>query len=195
MTLVEILVASAIFLVASVGVYNLFMSGARTTAVSMWYSKSNIDLRNGLRMVREDLMKASYPSTVADGETVIRRDAQYMLRAADGRTELAGATGGGGTLLSFTMCKPEVNVAGVTSAGSEVSCSLEADGNKLRYRRGGANPVDRVIISDVDYVEITRQPHPDDAEKQLVTIEVGTVHPVYPQSKVAEKTSAKVEVE
>jgi hypothetical protein len=71
-----------------------------------------------------------------------------------------------------------------------------AEGTTLRYvREGGANPIDAVIVHDVDFVELSSEADPNDAEKSLVTIQAGTVHPVYPQSKAYEKTVAKVEVE
>jgi len=192
-TLVEALIATAIMLVACIGVYELFYSGARTAAVGMWYSKSNIELRNGLRLIRDDLSKASYPSVVTDSDTIVTKTPDYFVNIISGRTDVA--SGGGGTLITFHMCKPQLNVAGIAPKASEdVLCQLIVDNKQLRYvRSGGANPMNKIIISDVNFVELSSE-FSSDANKQLISIEIGTIHPLFEQSKVSEKTGAKVEV-
>jgi len=192
MTLVEILIGAAIMSIAAVGIYELFFSGAKTAAVSMWRSASNIELRNGLRLISEDLGRASYPSVVHDGGTDIDRDVKCTIQG--GRTDVRA--GGAGTLLDFYMCKPEITVAGTGRAGERIHCTLEVEGRTLRYRRdSGPTPLDKVIIHDVDYVELGSTPAADDPEKNLVSIEIGTVHPSFDTTKVVERTEAKVEVD
>lgn len=192
MTLIEILIGAAILAIAVFGIYELFFSGAKTAALSIWRSNSTTDLKNGLYRLRNDLGRASYPSTVTDSDTLV--DDSKKCTIAEGRTEL-NAGPGASNLMEFWICKPEITIAGASKAGEEMHCVLEAEGNKLRYRRDGSSPMDKIIVSDVEYVELSKEESDKDPNKSIVTIEIGTVHPKYETTKVIEKTKAKVEVE
>ena len=189
MTIMEILIGAAIMSIAAIGIYELFFSGAKTAALSMWRTKSNTELRNTFQLLRNDMGRASYPSTITDMGTDIEKDVKCTI--AGGRTE----AGSDKTLVDFYMCKPEMAIAGTNKAGERIHCVLALEGNKIRYTRDGPNPMNKVVISDVEYVDISSEAAADDAEKSVVTIEVGTIHPKFETTKVIDKTTAKVEVE
>lgn len=190
-TIVEVLIAAAIMSIATVAVYNLFFSGAKTAAVGMWRSKSNQDLRNGLRLIREDLARATYPSVVNDGGTEWPDRENHHCTIIPGRTD----AGSDATLLSFYMCTPELNIGGVAKAGDKTHCQLSVEGNKLRYTREGTQNMNKILISDFDYVDISSEASAENVEKNNVTVEIGTIHPLYKATKVVQKLVAKVEVE
>lgn len=190
-TITEVLIASAIMTLASVAVYNMFFSGAKTAAVGMWRSRSNQDLRNGLRLIREDLARATYPSVVTDSGTQWPDRENYHCTVIPGRTE----AGLDAPVLSFHICTPELNVAGVSKAGEKTHCQLTVEGDKLRYSREGTLTMDKVIVRDLEYIDISSEVSAENVEKNNVTIEIGTIHPLYKTTKVVEKLVAKVEVE
>lgn len=191
MTLFEILIGAAIMSIAAFGIYELFFSGAKTAALSMWRTKSNTELRNTFQLLRNDMGRASYPSTITDSGTDIEKDKKCTI--AGGKTDLTG--GGDKVLLDYWMCKPSMEIAGTSKAGEQVHCVLKAEGNKLRYTRDGPNPKNKIVVTDVEYVDISTEAAADDPEKSVVTIEIGTIHPKFETTKVIDKTTAKVEVE
>jgi hypothetical protein len=186
-----VLIASAVMTLFSLAVYNLFFSGAKTAAVGMWRSKSNQELRNGIRLIREDLARATYPSVVTDGGTLWPDRENHHCTMVSGRTE----AGLDAPVLSFFICTPELNVAGVAKAGEKTNCQLKVEGNNLRYLREGTMTMDKIVVSDLEYIDISSEVSSENVEKNNVTIEIGTIHPLYKNVKVVEKTVAKVEVE
>jgi type II secretory pathway pseudopilin PulG len=150
-TLVEILVATAIFTGILYVVVNIFLTGSRQTAMLLWYTKTQTELRNGLRWLREDLQKASnfteitqarvnrgnedqfavlLPGTASPSDTLPPKFIKLDFSLKDNQEE-------GKKLLEFYMCKPRR--AGFSDAenfpGEVVRGQLFADKNVLRYKR------------------------------------------------------------
>jgi len=190
-TLVEVLVAAAILTLASVGIYNLFFSGAKTAVVGLWRSKCNQDLRNGLRLIREDLARATYPSVVTDTGTEWPDRDSHHCTIIPGRTEV----GSDATLLSFYMCTPDFDIAGETKPGEKTYCQLAIEGNQLRYTREGTQAMNKILVHDLEYVDLSSEVSTANVEKNTITIEIGTIHKIYKNTKVIQKLVAKAEVE
>jgi prepilin-type N-terminal cleavage/methylation domain-containing protein len=191
-TLVEILIATAVMSLAAFVVYEIFYSGAKTTAVGMWRSHSTQELRNGLRLIREDLARATYPSKVTDSGTEWPDRDSHHCKIISGRTEAFSD----GVVLSFFICSPEVNVGGETQSAAEIThCQLSVEGNKLHYTREGTMKLNKILVNDLEYIDISSEASSDNVEKNTITIEIGTKHPKFERTKVSEKVIAKVEVE
>lgn len=199
MTLVEGVIASLVLSLVVVIAWRLFMTGAKSAELAAWHTKCQQQLRNGLKLLRDDIAHASYPSEVGPTAVNVTRPG-FGFKFHPGQVTLSD--GAASTALAeFWICRPTKTGFGAAEddPGERIHATLATDGNTVRYKKEGAvNPAhncDRVLFDEVDYVKL-EGPASAPAEKaSTCAIEVKTVHKIWKQSGVIERTVAKVEVD
>ena len=63
-TLVEVLMAMAIFVMLLVGVYKLFIGGSQTAGKGQWINLTVDQMRNALSFISGEIKSATYPTTL-----------------------------------------------------------------------------------------------------------------------------------
>jgi prepilin-type N-terminal cleavage/methylation domain-containing protein len=135
-TLVEIIVAASVFSLFFLGAFNLYRIGSNMFLQGSWKLQKQKEAERFLAILRERLEMASSPSVVS--QTVVNEQTVHIYTLASGTevTEPVGET----RVLLFTICKPNVQPAGISgmimphvltlrrNAGSKLS-TLVLDGS------------------------------------------------------------------
>lgn len=197
-TLVEMLVAVSITSLIMILLWNLFGSGSRSVAYGTWYSSRTAELRTFLRMFREDLAKATYPSKIEPSKiTVTDSDPEHHVGYKKGRTTLTRG-GGAQELLRFHICKPDrTAMTDAPLQPADILCVVEAKGNVIHYKKSGTGDVraeetfDKDVIRDVEWVDLALRETSADVEATLV-IKIRVVHPTEKGKGGEETTTARI---
>lgn len=163
-TLVEMLVAMFITSLISVVLWNLFGSGSRAAAYGTWHSSRVQELRQCLRMVREDLSKATYKSEITPTAVTVHdtaADSAYFIGHRPGQTNLPGTV----DFLDYHICRPDRTAMPENVQPADIRVKLSANVTTLHYERssvsGAVKPedlYDRDVVRDVMEVEIKLTP-------------------------------------
>lgn len=199
MTLVEIMVATLLTSLIMMMLWKLVGSGSQAAAYGTWYSSRIAELRTGLRMIREDLAKATYQSTITPtAVTVIENDATHHIGYKNTLPQI-DLTGGTFNILEFHICKPDRTAVG-GAAGVDITCTLQARGTSLHYTKAGAGALpeetfDKDIIRDVQWVkcELLEPNGPLNEGSLVITVRVR--HPWQTEKGAEEKTLAKLAIQ
>lgn len=200
LTLVEILVATLLTSLIMIVLWNLVGSGSKAAAYGTWYSSRIAELRNGLRMLREDLAKSTYPSTITPSSVnVTEGDANFHIGYKKDQTDL---TGGNIDILVFHICKPDRSAmpAPENYPKADITCTLQARGTVLHYTKAGTGNVkpeetfDKDLIRDVQWVkcELIENNGTDGEASLVVTVRVR--HPFQTEKGAEERTVAKLAI-
>jgi hypothetical protein len=198
-TLVETTLAVALLCVVMVVAWQLFRTSALSAAKTAWHTKCQQQLRNGLRLLRDDLAKASYPSVVGPTSVTVSK-AGKGFRYKKGKLTLTEA-GGETPLMGFYICKPKkTGFGGPDDApGDTIHATLTAKGNTIVYRKEGATDpnhnLDKVVFDEVDFVNLDGPDSMPAERSTTILLEVKTIHKIWLQSGVLERTNPKIEVE
>ncbi len=207
-TLVEMMIAVVITALIMTMLWELFGSGSRAAAYGTWYSSRVQELRTTLRMIREDLAKATYPSVMDPAGhpkvKVTDSDATFYIGRHDGKTTFPTTA----DLLQYHICRPDMTKMPENVPPADLLVTLKAAGTIVKYTRKGQSgsygPEDEYnpdglkdTIHDVDFVEITLNPNkPGDADGSQATGDsTGTltvkIHCTFPfdKNKGAEETT------
>ncbi len=198
-TIIETLITAAILSIVFVVVWQLYRAGARSAELTAWHTKCQQQLRNGLRLIRDDLARASYPSIVGPTSVSVTKVGRGF-RYHKGKVDLA--EGGGDTpLMDFYICKPQRAGFGGSDdeSGETIHATLTARGNTVVYKKEGAadaaRNLDQVLFDEVEWLELDG-PDSAPAEKSTtIVIKARTIHKIWKQSGVLEQTQPKLEVE
>ena len=194
-TLVEVLMAAAVLSIMAAAAFKIFGSTNRANVQSLWMSKAQNEARALLSLLRNDMSKATCPSTVTD--TAVQRDA-CTFTAAQGASALPGDK----ALIEFQINTPEVATATDNTPGTQSDCALRSFGTTLNYTRQGTGPpaLNRDMVEDVVRVEITVRANAGEAFDNggsVLDIEIEMRHPnvgEFPNVHLIEKTTARVPV-
>lgn len=199
MTLVEILVSTLLTSLILTMLWQLFGSGSKATAYGTWYSGRIAELRNGLRLLREDIGKATYASTITPTSvTVVDTDTNKHIGYKNSATPIM-LTGGTQDLLVFHIQKPDRTAmpAPDNLQPADITCTLQARGTTLHYTKSGTGSVlaeetiDKDLIRDVEWVQFTLSENNGPDGEASLQIHVRCKHPQQPEKGVDEKTVAK----
>lgn len=198
-TLVEVLVASAVLsMLVSFG-YKVFFAVSASFQKGNWALATQSKLRNGLNFVREEMQKASYHSRVqVNGTVVTKDDYEFSLSAAD---EIVG----NGNIAKWFIGFPFKSSDGT---GAVFECELKLVGGSLLYSKqilDGGEPSERtfnnhIVIENVSKITLALEPvDPDEPlSGNMVVLDVEIEHADkvrHPEAKVMAQTGAKVQVE
>ena len=212
-TLIEMLVAMFITSLVCIVLWDLFGSGTRAMAYGTWYSSRIAELRTTLRILREDLAKATYPSVIKlsrPSVTVTDTDPNFYVGYHPGKTTFPFT----GNLLLFHICRPDRTAMPEATPACDILGTLEGAGAIGRYSRKGQsgtygpeeeyNPAKLLdTVHDVDFVEVTLIPNVvGDADGSQATGDsTGTltlkIHCTYPWDKqkgCEETTNCKLNI-
>ncbi len=148
-TLVEVLIASAVFSLFMAGLFLLFRSGQNASAQAFWIQRISGSLRNTTRHISQTVQKSSYPSTIVfPGNILENTGNDFRLHFTSRGTLFATqsisvpAPGPLGTqFLRFVESFPEKQGFNVNNAASLTYhiYSLSSQG-KIYYHRYDENP-------------------------------------------------------
>lgn len=195
-TIMEVLIASALMSALLIGAWRIYVASARGAERAAWYTRSEVELRNALRMLREDLARASYASTLHINQPA-EIDRTTLARYLPGRLEAGEDVDE--TLLTWYVCRPDRNELGDPGPdpAERMVCTLSLKGNVLHYTRtgsfGGSRDLERELVHQVEWVEVSRNAT-GDPDVNTCTLKVKTVHPTHSRTGVEMDVSAKVEV-
>lgn len=199
MTLVEMMVATLLTALIMIMLWKLIGSGSQAAAYGTWYSSRIAELRNGLRMAREDLAKSTYPSVITPTTvTVTEADANFYIGYKTGQTPAGGTV----DILRFHICKPDRSSmpAPENLPLADITCTLQMRGTVLHYEKAGTGDVkpeetfDRDLIRDVEWVKCDLiEKNGTDGEASLV-ITVRVRHPWQLEKGAEERTVAKLAI-
>ncbi|MBI3890077.1 MAG: hypothetical protein HY303_00950 [Candidatus Wallbacteria bacterium] len=204
MTLVEGVVAVLVLSLVVIIAWRVFTTAAKSAELSAWHTKCQQQLRNGLKLLRDDLAHASYPSIVGPTAVQITK-AGRGFKFHKGKVDCAG--GAADTpLLDFYICKPKRQgfdaVTDAKNPGLEIHATLATKGNTVVYKKVGATgpdaPVlncDRVLFDEVDYIALDGPASAPAETSTTCSIQIKTIHKFWKQSGVVEQTMPKVEVD
>ena len=63
-TLVEVIIALAIFSLLLTGIYRVFIGGSKTAGKGQWINNTVDQMRNALSFISAEIRKATYPTTM-----------------------------------------------------------------------------------------------------------------------------------
>lgn len=188
-TLVEILVAFAVFAVLAVGVFQVFSSANRANAQAEWYSGAQNEARNLFSVLRTDMAKASCPNTVTAGGS------NWTACAI---TVVTGAPVADGTVISFPINEPDLSAVGGAGAASS-QCTLVKAGRVLTYTRtAGAESALTLQVDDVDAMTIERSTVEvtgmnSGRSNVRIHLEINHSNPtLFPNARLEEETTARL---
>lgn len=198
-TLVEVLVASAVLsLLITVG-YRVFFAVSASFQKGNWALTTQNKLRNGLNFVREEMQKASYLSRVQINGTVItKEDYEFHLSAAD---EITGNANIAKWFIGIPFKPSE-------GTGAVFECELKLNDGQLLYSKqilNGGDPSERtfnnyIVIDNVSKVTLALE-EVDPGEPMagnLVVLDVEVEHADkarHPEARIMAQSGAKIEVE
>ncbi len=208
-TLVEVLIGSCVLVVLFAGCWMLFSTVRRMNDISTWQTARQVEMRVGLQMVREDLMRACYPTIVDRASSEVVQEASHRLFFKDGGPHVLSSAPAG-EYLRFYACKPSKN-CGTSSdtPGNVMECKLSVEGTSLRYERihgpvpgiTGNEPdmpaFNKLIINDVAELNIQLSSTASaEYTMNFCTMSVRCLHPKPDcNTQVTEETGAKIEVD
>lgn len=201
-TLVEILVAAFVLSIFMTAVYKVYRGVTTSFQQASWAMSAQIEARNGLNFLREELQRASPETTIGIGSVVITAGTDQM-------TVNRGTYTTNGELAKWFIGIPSKNAGGVNEPGCLFESTIKFQGGKVFYKKavaGGTKPAgeavwnDKVIMSNVASISIsTTEFEPGQPTLgTLVGLAVEMRHPDavrFPHTKIIEHTAAKVEVE
>lgn len=198
-TITEALITAAILSIVFVIVWQLYRAAALSAEKTAWHTKCQQQLRNGLRLLRDDLARASYPSVVGPTSVTVTK-AGRGFRYHKGKVELT--EGSGETpLMDFYICKPRRAGFGGSDddPGEVIHATLTARGNTVVYKKdGAADPVrnlDQPLFEEVEWLELDGPDSAPSERSTIIQVKARTIHKIWRQSGVLEQTQPKIEVE
>lgn len=218
-TLLEILIASSILVMAMTAAYSIYRSVARTQEVGHWTSMTANQLRNGLTLLRNEITRATPPTQITQqGTTPFGDPAQGFLYGPPTNPYTNDFSSGDTKLIEFFMCQPGKRgkldapgepfaIPGVKSEDPEIMQGLlEIVGRKLVYRRTIISQPGTVVQKTPTYfqeicanpksieIKITQTPDLSVKARNIIHVTVVAQHPRYPETKVTESMEAAFEV-
>lgn len=197
MTLVEMMVGTLLTALIITMLWQLFGSGSKAMSYGTWYSGRIAELRNGLRMIREDLAKSTYASTITPvAVTVDEATVAKHIGYKAGRTNAGGLV----DILVFHIQKPNRTAMPPpdNQPAADITCTLQMRGTTLHYTKTGTGNVlaeetiDKDLIRDVDWVECTLTENNGVDGEGSLQVHVRVKHPTQPEKGADEKTVAKL---
>ncbi len=203
-TLLEALIAVMLTAVVFYVLFNIFRTGNRMAVVGAWQSARQSELRVGLQLLRDDLARASYPSTVRLRGVDV--DESYKLKYKSSEVVSPGQD-----VLVFYISNPAIPAQGKN--GCVMRCSLSTEEGrgglmKVRYKRelesgdeaeARMPACNKVIFNDVEKIAVEKQESEASelSSANVLKIRVWMRHPNPSLEKVSvsQETIAKVEVE
>ncbi|HOY67274.1 MAG TPA: prepilin-type N-terminal cleavage/methylation domain-containing protein [Candidatus Ozemobacteraceae bacterium] len=196
-TLLEILIAASVLTIFLTGVYKLYRGVVRSFQQANWSLAMQTEARNGLTFLREEMQRASYKTTISIGSVVVDEEKTMKIRQGTTQTDAVLAEWYIG--IPFRTDTP--------STGACFKSTVAMSGGKLVYTKtldSGTNTGEplfngKVLMENLTSVALNLEPFDvDDASgTKLVSIVVELRHPMrdqYPNTKVIERTGAKVDV-
>ncbi|HEY9070082.1 MAG TPA: prepilin-type N-terminal cleavage/methylation domain-containing protein [Candidatus Ozemobacteraceae bacterium] len=196
-TLLEILIAASVLTIFLTGVYRVYRGVARSFQQTSWSLAMQTEARNGLTFLREEMQRASYKTTISIASVVI--EDSKMMKIRSGTTQSDAVLAEWYIGIPFRTDTP--------STGACFKSSVAFSGGKLVYTKtldSGTNTGEplfngKVLMQNLASVTLALEPFDiDDASgTKLVNIIVELRHPMreqYPNTKVIERTAAKVDV-
>ena len=121
-TLVEVIIALAIFSLLLAGIYKIFIGGSKTAGKGQWINTTIDQMRNALNLISTEVRKATYPTTMLK-DTIydpcdnkdIKVPQKYYLRILKDGTPINVKPGNREKIMDWCVCsseKPEENVKG-----------------------------------------------------------------------------------
>lgn len=205
-TLVEVLVASAVLsLFISVG-YRVFFSVSASFQKGNWSLAAQNKLRNALNFVREEMQKASYLSRVQINGTIVTKDNyEFRLTAQDSIAGTANVN-----LAKWFISIPFRQIGG-SDSGAVYECELKLNAGTLLYSKQllpmpntGATTErtfnNHVVIDNIASISLNLELFDPDRplSGNLVTMAIQLEHPEkerHPDAKIIAQTGAKIEIE
>lgn len=196
------LVAVVVTSLVVVLMWNLFIGGSRSFTYGTWYSARTRELRDGLRMLREDLGKASVPSDITATAVNLTDTPPFHIGYKTGSPFNIRTNTGTVVLLNWFICKPSKNLPGEPAvAQTQIEAKLEARGRNLFYskvQRAGSPPAEelynKVLIEDV--AEVTIGYTALDTAEAVGTLAIGVKceHLQAPEKGANQSTTARLPV-
>jgi len=215
-TLVEVLIASAVVAMMTYVIWQIFVTFSKMNEVSTWQSARQIQLKNALKLIRTDLQEASYPTVVTRSSSEFIGQATHGLTYKDnGPFEIKKDGTSDGEYIKFYMSKPKKDIYPGEdprdSDGYVAECIVSFNGTELNYQRTlsaipgtGANfdrvdivDINKVLVNDVSSFNIgVSSVASAEYTMNFCTITITCLHsnPKFKNTKVTERTGAKVEV-
>ncbi|MBF0548227.1 MAG: prepilin-type N-terminal cleavage/methylation domain-containing protein [Candidatus Riflebacteria bacterium] len=207
-TLIEVMIASVILVGFLYGVYELFMSFRRVNDRGMWVSKTTNEVRNGLNLLRQEISKATVPTTIT------QTGGDSSLYTSDSKLFFSGSPvtitdfSADAHLLKFFMGVPgRQGIVGEPDIPTTIMQGLlEIQGGQVIYTRsfvsGDSTKIPEIsqIIArnpgkiDLEIVQITDQNLLAVNLRNFVKLTIESVAPKFPETKVTESIEAPFEV-
>ena len=121
-TLVEVVIAMAIFSLLLAGIYKVFIGGSQTAGKGQWINNSVDQMRNALSFISSEIRKATYPTTIFKDTIYDPCDnndkkvaGKYYLRILKDATPIKVPANDRLKIIDWCVCtseKPEENLKG-----------------------------------------------------------------------------------
>ena len=159
-TLVEVVIALAIFSLLLVGIYNVFIGGSKTAGKGQWINNTVDQMRNALSFISTEIRKATYPTTMFKDTIYDPCDnndkkvpGKYYLRILKDGTPINVPSSDKLKIMDWCVCsseKPEENLKGKfinhqlylvykTKAGSSITGDLVLKTEAFEYTTDSKN--------------------------------------------------------
>jgi len=205
-TLVEVLIASAVLSLFITFGYRVFFGVSASFQKGNWALGAQNKLRNALNFVREEMQKASYLSRIQINGTIVTKDNyEFRLTAQD---SIAGAADA--TIARWFISLPFRQVGG-TDSGAVYECELKFNSGRLLYSKqllpmpntGAVTEKtfsNHVVIDNIASISIALELFDPDRplSGNLIIMSIQLEHPQkdrHPDAKIIAQTGAKIEIE
>ena len=201
-TLVEILIASAVLSLLTLFGYKIFIAMSLSFQKGSWALATQNKLRNGLHLIREEMQKATYRTDVTiNGTTISDAGFEFSLASADEITN--------GNIAQWYICLPFVD-GDADSPGAIFKCELKLSDGTILLSKGleeGSDPLGKEktysnhkIVENVEKIDLEVEDFDPDNKQMgsLISLIVKVVHSDtrhFPDAHVIDRTGAKVETE
>ncbi len=196
-TLVEVLISSMILVTLFTAVFKIFRSSTYMMKAGMWTTKAQNSMRNTLTLLRDEIAKSTWFTTVTENG-IIEKSGDYYFYYKKGEL----STTFNGPIFKFYQCRTAIDLPGQTSPGSAVYCEVVKTGSKLFFtktqKEGTSDETtftQKLLLEDISKIKIDdiAAASTEQMAQKMISIVFSAADPEKPDRLVTEETKAKVD--
>jgi len=201
-TLVEVLIGAMVLVMLFTGIMRIFRSSTGMMKAGLWVNKAQVEVRNTLTYLRDEIAKASPFSKVTSDGVVDDPDEKYKFKFKEGTISKAFS----GPILKFYQCKPRIEISNPPKEGTAVYVEVFKSGSKLLMKKvceiGTPEETmfdNHVLLDDIYEIKISKVPAAANEQMAkamlqiVITVEDPLWKPPGAPRRVTEESKAKID--
>lgn len=195
-TLVEVIMGALVLVILFSVIFRLFRSSTSVLKAGMWVNGAQLEVRNTLTFLRDEINRSSPFSKVTPSGVVT--DTTYTFAFKKGEIQ----ANEDGPIFKFYQCRTGMAVGSNNDPGGVVYCEVWKEGDKLfmkKERKLGTSEEStfsaRRLLANIDLIKIEDKVAAVNEQMAQATINISitVADPLKKDRKVMEETKAKVD--